>query len=130
MKLKKSLLLISIFALSIACSDDTSDPVICTEIFVIFDVTIVDRNNLPVDSLSTSVVSKEGDFVYNFFDDFNGLGVYPVMTDQFKDELRGKQEVVIFTAENDSISVQQEFVFTADECHVNKLSGPDTLIIN
>lgn len=53
---------------------------------------------------------------------------YPVATDELRDELRGKQEGFMFIGlRADTVLVSASYVIGADECHIYKVSGPDSL---
>ena len=57
-------------------------------------------------------------------------GIYNVMTDEYVRNFSTLPRRIIFTGESDSLIVNGSFFINTDECrcHVNKVSGPDTLV--
>ncbi len=108
------------------------DNLICTEVFITIPVAVVDSQQNPVvlDSHRTTNPSKAAVLVQQRVEAATDFG-YPVVTDA---------EIKLLSLEGDSLLFQgyrggQEvargsFFINHDCCHVNKLSGPDTLLID
>lgn len=108
---------------------------LCTAEYRFYLVTIVDTLGVPVDSLDIIVKDKDGDELdilqeNNIF----GAGRYTVLTDSFTKMFCpcGTPEKIYFTAAKRNRIASAEYFFNTDDCqcHINKVSGPDTLVIN
>jgi hypothetical protein len=117
----------------ISCSEVDND-CICTEEFRSYLVTVVDTIGVPVDSLNVIIKDKDGDELdvqqhNQIFDP----GKYTVLDDSFIKMFVSStvSEKVTFTATDGVRSVTGEYLFNTDKCrcHINKVSGPDTLVI-
>lgn len=116
-----------------SCNEDSQD-CLCTEEFRMYFVIVVDSLKNPVDSLQTTVTSSGGK-EYNFSDFSpppNMPGAYFVMTDGYENDFTVKPEIILFTGNKNGKQVNGEFFFNTDECrcHVYKIAGPDTLVLN
>lgn len=94
-------------------------------------VLILDENNQPAENLQTTVTNEKG-VVLEILSSFPEPGVYVVMDDSHTEKFSTTPEKIFFSATGRGISVNAEYLFNTDECecHVNKVAGPDTLIIN
>jgi hypothetical protein len=119
---------------SSACSTtESGKDCICTEEFRIEYVFITDAQGLPIDDLTTVMINEtSGDTLEN-----NGAfvyepGMYWLIDDNYLSRLTEYPQTFTFKAENDSVSVGAVYQFATDncKCHVQKLSGPDTLRVN
>lgn len=73
-----------------------------------------------------TIRDKTGDTLHN--SGFQTDNWYPVATDELRDELRNKQENFTFYGMKDnSIIYTAKYVIGADDCHIYKVSGSDTL---
>lgn len=115
------------------CSEETPDCV-CTEEFRMYLVVVIDSLGNPVDSLQT-IISNDRGKLY----DFNGYlppqylpGAYFVMTDEYQNDFSTIPGRILFAGHKDDNEVTGEFYFNTDKCrcHVYKVSGPDTLVLN
>ena len=94
-------------------------------------VVVVDSVNNLVLGLTTTVRDDSGK-VYNVYNDPTIFpGHYTVMDDNHVNELSTKPKRFLFTGTKDSLKVNGEFFINIDECkcHVEKVSGPDTLVL-
>lgn len=123
----------SIITLFYCCSEIDTD-CICSEEFRSYLVTVVDTLGAPVDSLNVTIKNKYGDELDvkqdpYFFDD----GKYTVLNDSFTQLFCscGTTQKIYFSATDGSRNASGEFMFNTDKCkcHINKVSGPDTLIL-
>ena len=107
---------------------------LCTEEFRSYLVTVVDTLGIPVDSLNVIIKDKDGDELDVQQDQyFLDEGKYTVLNDSFTHIFCscGTPQTIYFSATDGSRTANGEFLFNTDECkcHVNKVSGPDTLVI-
>lgn len=128
MVLIRSLLILCIVLFS-SCMRD-SDDCICTQEFRTVTVFVIDENNKPVDSLVTTITDEEGK-KYDVSDPPFFPGYYPVMHDGYVNDFSVVPKKILFEGIKDSLSASGEFLINTDECscHINKVSGPDTLIV-
>ena len=105
---------------------------ICTEEFRVYTVSVVDQNKQPLDSLRVRIYNPLTGRQFDIEQSYASYerGLYTVMTDAYTRDLQEGGEPVIFEAENDTLAASGRFYFTVDDCrcHVEKASGPDTLI--
>ena len=122
------LILINVF-LFISCTNDTND-FICTEEFRSIVVVVVDTLNNPVSGLISTIEDVSGK-MYSFPQEPPFFpGQYTIMNDSYVHDFSSVPKTILFTAENDSLAVGAQYLINADECicHINKVSGPDTLV--
>ncbi len=117
-----------------ACSGDECDTVACTMEFRTFSVAVVNEAGEPVTGLEPVVTMVRTGEELDPSDMGLGdpaSGVYLVMTDGNAALIQQDEEPVRFTATTGQLSVTGDFVFgmTMCRCHVEQLSGPDTLVI-
>ena len=129
----KFIIILSAFYLLViaSCSENDTDCICSTEFRIIMVVVVDDSNNL-VAGLVTTVKDDSGK-VYDVYNDpLIFPGHYTVMDDNFVMELSPLSKRFIFTGAKDSLTVDGEFFVNTDDCicHVQKVSGPDTLILN
>jgi hypothetical protein len=117
----------------ISCSTVDED-CICTTEYRYALVTVVDTIGVPVDSLVVTTKDNDG----NKLDvqqepDIFGVGKYIVLNDSFTQMFCSctKPEKIYFSATDGNRTANGEFMFNTDECkcHINKVSGPDTLVL-
>lgn len=117
-----------------ACSDDECETVACTMEFRTFSVAVVNEAGEPVTGLEPVVTMMRTGEELDFSDMGPGdpeSGVYLVMTDGNGSLIQQDEEPVRFAATTGQLSVTGDFVFgmTMCRCHVEQLSGPDTLVM-
>lgn len=130
MKMKLIILLISFTLLYLACSVTDVKNCLCTTEIRTYTINVIDSSGTPVDSLVTTIRNSHGKvFTANQF--HNEPGTYWLMGDGYQQEFTISPTTIIFTGTKDSISVEAGFLFNTDDCkcHVNKVAGPDTLVI-
>ena len=127
-----SLSVLSIFCFY-SCSTIEKD-CLCTAEYRFYLVTIVDTLGVPVDSLAVTIKDKDGGELSvqqetNIF----GAGKYTVLTDSFAKMFCscGTPGKIYFTATDSIRTASGEYFFNTDECkcHINKISGQDTLVL-
>ena len=130
----KKIFVFTLFSLiTFSCSEIDKD-CLCTEEFRSYLVTVVDTLGTPVDSLNVIIKDKDGDELdvqqeQYFLDE----GKYTVLNDSYTHIMCtcGTPQKIYFSATDGSRIATGEFMFNTDECkcHINKVSGPDTLVI-
>jgi len=109
------------------------DNCICTQEFVMYTVLVFDNSNQPVDSLTVEIKNVRTGKIYTFLEKiYLGKGVYQVMNDGYTKEFTEEPEVIVFKGSKSGAEVESVYLFNTDKCrcHVQKLSGKDTLKIN
>ena len=131
--MKKFLIIILIALVFYSCSEVNND-CICTQEFRSYQVTVVDTLGVPVDSLAITIKDKDGDALdVQQQDQIFGPGKYTVLDDSFTRMFVSPTiaEKVTFTATDGMRTVAGEYLFSTDvcRCHIDKVSGPDTLVL-
>lgn len=115
-------LLFSIIFLSNTCRGKSDDDFLCTEEFRVITIQI---EGIQPDSFHTVWLSKNRiinneDFKFGGTDD----NIYPVLTDLHQKELENKVDDFAFRAfVGGKLVVNEPFKFSADRCHIFKISG-------
>ena len=98
-----------------ACSNQV-DPVICTDEFVILNVTVVDDKGLPADSVNIVVTNKRNGQIYDLTDmnspHLAQRGEYTIFHDGYRDQIRWGSERIIVEGEKGALVGWRE---TCDE---------------
>ena len=112
-----------------SCSD--AEDCVCTTEFRMITVVVVDELNVPVTGLITTVKDDSGKVYGLLSDPLIFPGHYTVMDDNYTRELTTLPKRFLFTGVKDSLTVNGEFFVNTDECncHIEKVSGPDTLVL-
>jgi len=87
-----------------------------------------------VDSLNITIKDKDGDELDVQQEPYYlGEGKYTVLNDSFTHIMCtcGTAQAIYFSATDGSKIANGEFMFNTDDCkcHINKVSGPDTLVL-
>ena len=114
-----------------SCVDsDPSLPCACTLEFRLFTVTVMDVAGQPAEGVSISVrrVSDRAVLTDNSTLD-QGPGVYVILTDSNINDVSedGTEVEVVGTLGDAGFTAEYVFDRDACHCHVNKVSGPDTV---
>lgn len=112
-----------------SCSD--INDCACTMEFRMITVLVVDEMNDPVSGLNTTVKDESGRTFGFLHDPFFFPGYYTVMDDNYTREFSPIPKLILFTGIKDSQSVSADFFINTDDCHchIEKVSGPDTLVL-
>ena len=119
--------------LFVSCSTVDED-CLCTMEYRYTLVTVVDTLGVPVDSLTVTIKDKDGDEL-NVQQESSlfGVGKYTVLNDSFTHIMCvcGTPQKIYFFATDGNRVANGEFMFNTDDCkcHINKVSGPDTLVL-
>jgi hypothetical protein len=117
-----------------ACADDECEAGACTMEFRTFSVAVVNDAGEPVAGLEPVVTLVRTGAELDFSNAGPGdpeNGVYMVMTDGHGALIEQDEEAVRFTATTGGLSATGDFAFgmTMCRCHVEQVSGPDTLVM-
>ncbi|MBK7229592.1 MAG: hypothetical protein IPH97_12185 [Ignavibacteriales bacterium] len=131
--MKSLLSVIFILFVIFSCSEIDKD-CLCTEEYRTYLVTVVDTLGVPVDSLNITIKDKDGDELDVQQEPYYlGEGKYTVLNDSFTHIMCtcGTAQAIYFSATDGSKIANGEFMFNTDDCkcHINKVSGPDTLVL-
>jgi hypothetical protein len=97
-------------------------------------VLIIDSTGAPLDSLNITLKDKDGNSL-NIKQDFYTLrpGRYIVLNDGCLNQLCGQliPQKFFFSATDGNTTVSAEYLFNTSDCccHINKVAGPDTLVL-
>ena len=120
-------------ALSVAACDDQSSQCACTEEFRTYPVTVVDEAGDPATEVQlTRTNLRTGEVFEPTWLGQPVPGTYLVADDGLTDEFSGDGDTVRVEGEQGAASFTALFEFAVDEpcrCHVEKLAGPDTVLI-
>jgi hypothetical protein len=118
----------------IACSGDPdpTEPIACTEEFRSWIVVVVDAGGEPIDGLAVQVVRASSGAVLPYGDPGFSAGSYRIMDDGMADSIRIEGETIEASALEGEATFEAAWEFGADpwRCHVERLSGPDTVTAN
>ena len=65
-----------------------------------------------------------GDTIRNEKDNIIGNNSYIILSDNYQNKIKNKEEIFIFKGYiTDSLVVNEQYVIKADECHINYVSG-------
>jgi hypothetical protein len=112
-----------------SCTDNDDCP--CTMEFRMITVVVVDESGNPVLGLVTTIKDDSGKVYYVYNDPQFSPGHYTVLDDNYVGELTTQPKRFLFTGAKDSLTINGEFFINTDECkcHIEKVSGPDTLVL-
>ena len=114
------MLIVIILFLS-ACDVNKND-VICTEIFAMVTIDVTGGELDEHFTIRTSTNDTIRPYHY-YFD-----GTFTVLDDNYLSELRNSKDDFVFVGViNNQVVVSEEFVIKADECHVVKVSGVESI---
>jgi hypothetical protein len=109
---------------------DSGDFLLCTTEWVTAWVTLVDSTGAPVDSATvTATIRRSGRvIVYPTPQGFGfRVGDYVFLTDADRRQLRSSGDAVIVTGTKSNAAASGNYVYANGGCHIEKVSGPDTL---
>jgi hypothetical protein len=134
-KLKSLIFLLTIiFLFKVSCNRAT-EHVICTTEHVMINITVTDENGMCVDSVIIKVSKKSDNTFYDLsgYNEPGGLmtqqGLYTIFHDGYLREVQGKIERIVVSGEKDTLNFLSEIDVSGDDCHVLKITGPDTVLI-
>lgn len=115
-------------------SDDDAQDFACTSEFVILTVNVEHQNGEPVIFDSVAVNRKSDNFLFEFPIEIGFKpGNYILMTDRFLDDLDENGTELLFAGFGDPneliLVASYEFTVKKGVCHVEKVSGPNTIVL-
>ncbi len=114
-----------------SCLDsDPSLPCACTLEFRFFTVTVVDASGQPAEGVSISVRRVSDGALLTVNSSLGqGSGVYVILTDGNIQDVSEAGTTVEVVGTLGELGFTAEYVFDRDacQCHVNKISGPETV---
>ena len=124
------LLLLPCAVLSCSGDPDPTDPIACTEEFRSWNVVVVDAVGTPIDGLTVQVVRTSTGALLPYGGPSFSVGSYRIMDDGRAASIRIHGETIEAGASGAGGTFDAAWEFGADawRCHVEKLSGPDTVI--
>lgn len=132
MKLKSALIFLFLVLTIVACDKSVNNDFACTEEFRGYRAVVVDQNGNLVTDLKVSFSDWKGDVTElpNSFDPF--FNSYEIMTDNYTNLMSENPTPFYVKFTKGDLYYEQLYYFNTDKCkcHVNKTSGPDTVIIN
>jgi hypothetical protein len=112
-----------------ACSPNIDST--CTGLFVKYTLTVLDGSKAPVEGADVPVtLIRTGQLLTS---DQGTLppGVYPLLDDKSKDILRPEGDDVRATVTKGASTVLADYHFVvAGDCHIRRITGPDTVTLN
>ncbi|HXV13084.1 MAG TPA: hypothetical protein VEC56_02665 [Candidatus Krumholzibacteria bacterium] len=119
-------------ALSACDPLDSEDerPCVCTDQFVSVLFWAVDSLQTPQDSFVVTVRNHRNGETYDVPQPTWGVGVYRAIDDSFTRRVSNGDPIQV-TGERGARSFDAQFLIGVDDCqcHVHKISGPDTVVI-
>ena len=111
------LIVVSILII-ISCTKD--EEVICT---MEYRYISIDVKGGILDDFYT-IRKYTGDTIRNEKDNIIGNNSYIILSDNYQNKIKNKEEIFIFKGYiTDSLVVNEQFIIKADECHINYVSG-------
>lgn len=116
----------------LSCSGDPapSDPIACTEEFRSWNVIVVDSAGAPIDGLTVRVLRAATGEPLPYGGASFSAGSYRIMDDGMTASIRIDGETIEAGTSGGGATFDAAWEFGADawRCHVEKLSGPDTVV--
>jgi hypothetical protein len=110
MKYPALVFVMSILFYSCALVENQDSGCMCTAVFVSVGVTVVDQNNIAVDSLTVTVKNKNTGKVYDFGETRDYQGHYLVMTDSYTKDFSVIPQTIEFTKRRGIQKFQPNFL--------------------
>ena len=126
------LALLPVVAALAACNSDATGRLkVCTTLFAMIPVVVIDAQGAPLAgiTITDSVLRTHERFAIP--QSFNGWspGTFHIFDDSFSGRIRASGDAVRVTGSNGILAFSADFVFgVPDGCHVARLSGPDTVV--
>ena len=102
----------------------------CTTIFAFITVDLEDAAGNPVTTADIKVQLVRTGEMLESPQDFISLGTYIVLTDNQIDKISREKDTLEVTLTRGASSTEASFEVNKDACHIQKLSGPEKLILN
>lgn len=105
---------------------------ICTQEFRVYGLTVIDEAQRPVSDVSIEVrVVRTRQRLESTYEELPTPGTYWIVDDGMRERFRPGGDEVRVTGSKGSLGFEATFEFAVDDCycHVQKLAGPDTVVI-
>jgi hypothetical protein len=115
-----------------ACGDDPAGQCACTEEFRVFSVAVVDDASQPVSDAQLTVTNlRTGHVLMSGWLGQLVPGSYVIADDAMVDEFSAEGDVVRVEGQAPAGSFTADFTFAPDACgcHLQRVAGPDTVVI-
>lgn len=126
------LLLCLLIAPAGGCGGPSEADCLCTRNLVFVQVAVVDANGSRIDGLTPVItIVRTGQPLALSRVSSSGVG-YNVITDHEKEQIRASSERLMFSVSDGTRSAEAEFVVRfpgSCGCHVEKVSGPSTIVL-
>lgn len=117
---KFSLHIIIFFTILFFISCSKEEEVICT---MEWRYISIDVKGGVLDNIYT-IRKYTGDTIRNEKDNIIGNNSYIILSDNYQNKIKNKEEIFIFKGYiTDSLVVNEQYIIKADECHINYVSG-------
>lgn len=120
-------------AISEGCSSPESTAV-CTDIFQMYDVTALNPDGTPADSVNITVKNQKTGRPYDICSDISCSdgedGTYLIMHDGLDAQLSSEGTAVLVEGVKGSLHFRADYIFRSGVCHVRKVAGPDTVSLS
>lgn len=114
----------------IGCAEAPSNSCVCTEEFRTYVIVVVNAAGTPVPNLTPTVtLVRTGQLITPQSSPVGGH--YPVISDAELPLIQSSGEIVRFAVASDQGAGTADITFAATpcRCHIEKVSGPDTLVL-
>jgi hypothetical protein len=119
-------------AAAAACTDSPSSQCACTEEFRVFTLAVLDDASQPVEDGDLTVTNlRTGRRLESGWLGLPAPGHYPVVDDAMLDEFSPAGDPVRVDGSTRAGSFTVSYVFAPDACgcHVQRIAGPDTVVV-
>jgi hypothetical protein len=108
--------------------EDFDDDQFCTDSFNSIVVRVVDSTGAPVDGLEAVTRFEDSGQELRLVQGF-GFGSYTIVDDTQLPRISSDGEALRFDARGPRGAVAGQFLIGSDGCHVEKIDGPDDLVL-
>ena len=116
------------------CADTDPKYCVCTEEYRTFRVRIQDNKQVGIDSMTARSINQRTGKIFTYTDSWKNnptmqAGDYILLADNAIQNVSMAGDTIIFEAQNTNHMAHQKFFFGTDDCkcHIEKLSGPDSV---
>jgi hypothetical protein len=129
----KIILLALVTPLLFSCSNPDI-PKVCTQQFVMHNLTVLSPGGEPADSVQIIVSNKATSDIYDvcgssLCEETPADGQYIILHDGFFGKIDSDGETIVVHGEKGDRSFTEQFIFGDDGCHIQKIAGPDSVYL-
>lgn len=131
--MEKLIIVIALSGILISCDNDScSNDIGCTEEFVMVGTSVVDSDNDPIELDSTRTINSDGVLIFSYVKGQVPLSDnYTVVTDSEMDLLESSGSRLTMRGWQDGTELfEEDFTVGKDCCHIEKIDGPEVIIID